>query len=81
VPTTVEVGLHDANYVFWVGLFAPSKTPRAIIERLYRETAKAMDTPVVRAQLIMPMTPTEFDAYVKDKITRNEALVRAVQIR
>jgi tripartite-type tricarboxylate transporter receptor subunit TctC len=87
VPTTAEVGLHDANYVFWVGLFAPSKTPRAIIERLNRETAKAMDTAVVRAKLIglgvvpMPMTPTEFDAYVKDETTRNEALVRAVQIR
>jgi tripartite-type tricarboxylate transporter receptor subunit TctC len=68
-------------------LFAPSNTPRAIIERLYQETGKAMETPVVRAKLKglgvvpMPLSPTEFDSYVKDEIVTNKALVRAVQIR
>jgi tripartite-type tricarboxylate transporter receptor subunit TctC len=87
VPTTAEAGLHDANYVFWIGLFAPSKTPRAIIERLYQETAKVMEAPLLRAKLEalgvvpMPLSPTEFDSYVKDEIARNEALVRAVQVR
>jgi tripartite-type tricarboxylate transporter receptor subunit TctC len=87
VPTTAEAGLHDANYVFWIGLFAPSNTPRAIIERLYQETGRAMETPVVRAKLKglgvvpMPLSPTGFDSYVKDEIVTNEALVRAVQIR
>jgi tripartite-type tricarboxylate transporter receptor subunit TctC len=43
VPTTAEAGLHDANYVFWIGLFAPSKTPRAIIERLHQEANKVLE--------------------------------------
>jgi tripartite-type tricarboxylate transporter receptor subunit TctC len=46
-----------------------------------------MEAPVVRAKLNglrvvpMPLTPTESDSYVKNEIARNEALVRAVQIR
>jgi tripartite-type tricarboxylate transporter receptor subunit TctC len=34
VPTTLEAGLKDSDYNYWMGLFVPAKTPRAIIERL-----------------------------------------------
>ncbi len=30
VPTTSEAGLRDADYLFWVGLFALSRTPRKL---------------------------------------------------
>ena len=40
VPTTLEAGLKDSDYNYWMGLFVPSKTPRAIVERLYAETAE-----------------------------------------
>jgi tripartite-type tricarboxylate transporter receptor subunit TctC len=85
VPTTAEAGLKDANYIFWVGLFAPSKTPRDIVERLHDETAKAVATARAKLAMLgvtpMAMTATEFDAYVKDEIARNEALVKAAAIK
>jgi tripartite-type tricarboxylate transporter receptor subunit TctC len=85
LPTTAEAGLKDANYIFWVGLFAPSKTPRDIIERLHDETAKAVATARAKLAMLgvtpMSMTATEFDAYVKDEIARNEALVKAAAIK
>ena len=28
VPTTLELGLPDSDYVYWMGMFVPAKTPR-----------------------------------------------------
>jgi tripartite-type tricarboxylate transporter receptor subunit TctC len=40
VPTLIEKGFAEAEFYIWVGLFAPSGTPPAIIERI-REAARA----------------------------------------
>ena len=45
VPTTLEAGLADSDYNYWMGMFVPAKTPREIVERLYRETQKALRMP------------------------------------
>ena len=41
-PSTLEAGYPNSDYTFWVGVFAPVKTPAAIVERLHGETQKAM---------------------------------------
>jgi tripartite-type tricarboxylate transporter receptor subunit TctC len=87
VPTTNELGLQNSHYEFWVGVFAPSATPRPIIERLYREIVLALELPNVREKLKamgadpMPMTPREFDEYVKKEVEMNAAVVKAAGIR
>jgi tripartite-type tricarboxylate transporter receptor subunit TctC len=87
VPTTLEAGFVDAEYPIWFGLFLPAKTPRDVVDKLHRETAKALQTPRVRDKLAalgvdpMVMTPSEFDAYVEKEIAVNAALVKAVGIR
>jgi tripartite-type tricarboxylate transporter receptor subunit TctC len=87
VPTTVEAGLKDSDYNFWLGLFVPSKTPRAIVERLYAETQKALATPAVqdkfKPQGIEPLklTSAEFDALVKREVAANIALVKAAKLK
>jgi tripartite-type tricarboxylate transporter receptor subunit TctC len=45
VPTISEAGLKGYNVEGWVGLFAPAKTPAAIIERLNAESAKILRLP------------------------------------
>ena len=47
VPTMHEAGV-DHEALQWNGLFAPAGTPPAIIDRLHRETAKAVVAPEVR---------------------------------
>jgi tripartite-type tricarboxylate transporter receptor subunit TctC len=43
VPTLEEAGLRaDAVYPFYTAVFVPAKTPHEIIDRLQRETAKAL---------------------------------------
>ena len=51
VPTTSEAGFTDAEYPFWIGMFLPAKTPRAIVDKLHGEVAKALATPKVRSKL------------------------------
>src|SRR5262245_4283863 len=47
IPTTLEAGYPDSDYVFWIGLFAPAAVPRDIIARLHAAAAKALDDKTV----------------------------------
>jgi tripartite-type tricarboxylate transporter receptor subunit TctC len=49
VPTIDEVGFPGIRAAQWVAAFAPSKTPRPIIETLHNAFTKAMSTPEVQA--------------------------------
>jgi tripartite-type tricarboxylate transporter receptor subunit TctC len=87
VPTTLEAGLADSDYNYWMGMFVPAKTPRAIIDRLHQETEKALRSPGVvekfKPQGIepMPLTPAEFDALIRKEIATNIALVKAAGLK
>ena len=87
VPTTSEAGLANADYTFWLGLFAPAKTISDIVHRLYDETVKAMQSASVQEKLAilgvtpMPMTPEQLDALVKNEIASNGLLVKAAGIK
>ena len=87
VPTTVEAGLPNSDYVYWMGMFVPAKTQPDIIEKLRAETAKALQNPNVvekfKGQGIepMPLSPAEFDALVKREIEANKALVKAAGLK
>ena len=87
VPTTVEGGFPNSEYDFWVGFWAPAKTPRAIVEKLNAETLKALQNPAVKEKLakiggdVMPMKPAEFDAFVKKEIDINATLVKASGVK
>jgi len=87
VPTTVELGFQDSEYNFWFGVFVPAKTPAAIITRLHDETARALEDASIREKLSalgvqpMPMTPAEFDAYVRQELEQNKALATAIGIK
>ena len=49
VPTTLEAGLPDSDYTFWMGLFVPARTSPEIVTRLRTETEKALKNPNVVA--------------------------------
>jgi len=51
VPTLGQAGVADFNVSSWNALAAPAKTPPAVLERLNREIAAAVNAPDVRATL------------------------------
>ncbi len=75
VPTTTEAGFAQSEYVFWVALLAPAATPRAIIERLNAEALKALASPE------MPMSPADFDAFIRAETARMAQVVKAAGIQ
>ena len=87
VPTTLEVRFPDSDYTFWIGMFAPAKTPKEIVDKLNREMALAVQAPAVREKLatlgveLMPMSPTEFDVYVKAEIVRYTTFAKAAGLK
>jgi tripartite-type tricarboxylate transporter receptor subunit TctC len=87
VPTTLEAGYRDADLPIWIGMFAPSRSPRSIVDRLHAQTARALQMPATRDRLaktgIEPMiiSPAEFDLRVRQEIETNGALARAAGIK
>ena len=86
VETNVT-GVPNSDYNFWVGMLAPAKTPRDAVQRLHQETVKAIQSPEVRERMAklgaepMILSPEQFDAYIRDEIASNAALVKAAGIK
>lgn len=87
IPSTVELGYPGSDFNFWIGLFAPAKTPRDIVNRMNLEVTRALQSPEVRERYAtlgaepFPMKPEEFDAYVASEIELNGKIVRAAGIK
>jgi tripartite-type tricarboxylate transporter receptor subunit TctC len=87
IPTIAESGVPGFYWVTWAGMLAPSKTPRAIIDKLNREIVKALKMPDVQQRYAAlgadpaPITPTEFDKHIDMEITRVSELARKAGIK
>lgn len=84
VPTISEAGIPGVQLdnMSWYGMFAPSKTPDAIISRLQGEVQRAITNPLVSKRLealrLSPVgsTPTEFKAFFYGQIARFTEMVK-----
>lgn len=81
-PTMAESGVADLNLSAWIGLFAPAKTPRPIIDQLNRAVRAALDADTT-AKLaengieVSPSTPEELQRVVAQDIRLHAELVKA----
>jgi tripartite-type tricarboxylate transporter receptor subunit TctC len=72
---------------FWFGALLPARTPRDIVERLDHEIVKALQMPEVKERIVKlggeptSLSPSEFDAHLKQEIETNAIIVRAVASR
>ena len=83
VPTMAEAGLADFEVSSWNGLFAPAKTPPAIIARLHEASIKALALPDVREKFAAQgaeatgSTAEEFRTYIRAEIEKWGKVIRA----
>ena len=76
VPTGPEAGLEGMVLESWIGLFAPAKTPRPVVEKLRTATLKAVESPDIRKRLetsgwrIVSMPEAETQSFVKSEAQR-----------
>ena len=76
VPTVGEAGLPEFTYDAWFGLFAPTKTPQPVIDKIGWETKKILESPEVKMRLSqqgveIAFAPSDrFDELVKTDAAR-----------
>ena len=88
IPTVAEeLGLPDYEVDSWYALFAPAKTPKAIVARLQKEVARIVHLPEVRQKLLeqgadpVGSSAEELDRVVKSELKRWAAVIREANIK
>lgn len=87
LPTIAEGGLKGYEMLNWLGLFAPTNTPKAIIERLNREALKVVALPEVVKRFNSqgaepsPLASEKFAAFVKSEIAKWAKIVAATGMK
>jgi tripartite-type tricarboxylate transporter receptor subunit TctC len=81
VPTFIEAGVTDFDINSWVGLLAPAKTPRAIVDKLNTELNAVLNDPAVRDRLnTLGITASPGGDMARD-LSRYAAVVKAANIK
>jgi tripartite-type tricarboxylate transporter receptor subunit TctC len=87
VPTFQESGLAGFDVNSWVGIFAPAKTPPAIVARLHKELAAVLQSAFVKDRYatlgIEPVgnTPEQFGVQVRDDLARWATVVKSANVK
>ena len=86
VPTVDESGVPGFDVVNWFGIIAPAATSAALVRRLQREIAAALQIPDVRQKLaaegaeIVASTPDEFGAFLRRDVEKWRKVVATARI-
>jgi len=82
VPTVAEAGVPGYEATIWLGLMAPAKTPKPVIDKLNAEIGKIMNRSDVKENwakqgaVPMVMSPAEFDKYLRGDIEKWAKVVK-----
>jgi len=87
IPSAVDAGFPGLDSSVWFGLFAPAKTPRAIVMKINRDVVAALQLPEAKAALLaqgaeaVPTTPEEFDRFLKSEIAKWGRVIKEAGIK
>jgi tripartite-type tricarboxylate transporter receptor subunit TctC len=82
VPTVAEAGVPGYEATIWLGILAPAKTPKPVIDKLNAEIVKIMARSDVKeawakqGAVPMSMSPAEFDKYIRADIEKWAQVVK-----
>jgi len=86
-PTLNEAGVPGYEATIWLGLMAPTGTPKAIVDKLNETVSKIASQPDVKQawnkQGAVPliMNPVAFDKYMRDDITKWNRVIKTANIK
>jgi len=87
LPTIAASGVPGYVWNGMTGMFAPPKTPTAIVERLHQETARALNQADVKAKIfnageeVVAGSPETFAAAIKSEMARLGKLIKEAKLR
>ena len=87
LPTVAESGLPGYEVDGWYAMLLPGKTPKPIVERIYRDVADVLKMPEVAAQVqaagfeIDPIPPAELARYIDSELKKWGTVIREAGIK
>jgi tripartite-type tricarboxylate transporter receptor subunit TctC len=87
IPTLDEQGLKGYETYSWQAVFAPAKTPKAVVEKLNAEIAKALKDPGLQKRLeeltmtITPSTPEGLARHVAEQLATWGPITKATGVQ
>lgn len=87
VRTFAELNYPEVNLTSLFGFFAPAKTPSAIVQKLNASVNEILKEDSIQDRvrkaenLVMPSTPDEFAAKVRNEFTANQKIVKEANIK
>jgi len=88
IPTMAEAGFAGIGSLNWNGIFAPVKTPRPVIDRIFADSIAAMkdleaEGALAKRQLPISLStsPKESDDYVRSEAKRWEKIIKDNNLR
>jgi tripartite-type tricarboxylate transporter receptor subunit TctC len=76
IPTLAEAGVPGYESGIWLGLMAPAKTPRAVLDKLNAEVNKVIGSEETKAAwlkqgtIAMGMSVEQFDKFLREEIVK-----------
>ena len=87
VPTLAEQGIANVNMSQWYAMFAPAKTPKAVVERLNREMNAVLNDKANAKRIedqgaeVETGTPEQLKALVQKEVAHWKTVVTAAKIK
>jgi tripartite-type tricarboxylate transporter receptor subunit TctC len=87
IPTLQEAGLAGYEADTWYGLFAPAKTPKAILDKLHADIVEALRSPEIRETYaaqgaeVVANGREEFTAKVRDDLAKWKKVIADLKLR
>lgn len=75
-PTMIESGYKDFEITAWWGLLAPSKTPKDVIDKLYKNLKEITEDKAFQSQMLtngvalQAKSPADFSTFIKNETER-----------
>jgi tripartite-type tricarboxylate transporter receptor subunit TctC len=85
LPTLAEAGI-SISTSSWQGFYVPAGTPKEIVDRIQRDTAKALQSPDLKARQaasaneVVGSTPAEFAAFFKKEMAQYGRVIEEAKI-
>jgi len=88
LPTAIEAGVPGYTMASWYGVFAPARTPPAIVRIIHAAVNRAQDSPDIKERMdqlgsddARTATPEIFAAMVNSELARYAKVIKSAGIR